>query len=318
MQLNTWGDSVSNEALHVSFFGSIKSTMQDQKQYQFQYTELWEGQTGLTFGVKNVLYSERSEYQHVQVLETDAHGRLLTLDGLVMLTEREEFVYHEMISHPALCLMPDPRRVLVIGGGDGGTVREILRHSGIETVDLVEIDRMVIDVSRRFLPEVASAFDHPKLKVHVQDGIEFVKAVEPETYDLVIVDSTDPVGFAEGLFGEDFYADCTKILNKEGILVAQTESPFDRTFSSSIKDAHNLLGRLFSGVYMYLAFIPTYPFGMWSFTMATKGLHPVRDFDEAEAARRIAPFEKSLQYYNPDIHRAAFALPNFTRNMLSK
>jgi|SRR5690554_1980883 spermidine synthase len=290
--------------------------MSEQKYFQLQYTELWEGKTGITFGLNDILFSRQSAYQKVQVLETDAHGRVLTLDGLVMLTERDEFVYHEMISHPALCLLKDAERVLVVGGGDGGTVREILRHPSIKHVDLVEIDEMVINTSREFFPTVSSAFDDPRLNIRVQDGIAFVKATEAAAYDLVIVDSTDPVGFAEGLFGEDFYRDCARILTDRGILAAQTESPFDRSFHGTLQDAHNLLNRLFPQVHMYLASIPTYPFGTWSFTMATKGLHPVDDFDPEAARRLLAPFKDDLKYYNPEIHTAAFALPNFVRKLI--
>ena len=290
--------------------------MAEQKASQFQYTEFWEGRTGITFGIERVLFSRQSDFQRVEVFETDVFGRLLTLDGLVMLTDRDEFVYHEMISHPALCLLDRPKRALVIGGGDGGTVREVLRHPGIEHVDLVEIDGLVIDAARQFFPEVSSALDDPRLSVRVEDGIAFVQATEDAVYDLVMVDSTDPVGFAEGLFGESFYRDCARILTHQGILVAQTESPFDRTFRHSIRDAHGLLERIFPQVSMYLAHIPTYPTGTWSFTMATKGLHPLRDFDPARAAHALEGFAADLKYYNPEVHRAAFALPNFVSRML--
>lgn len=289
--------------------------MAEQKEHLFQYSEFWEQRTGITFGIEEILFSQRSDFQHVQVLQTDAFGRLLTLDGLVMLTDRDEFVYHEMISHPALCLMNEPKRVLVVGGGDGGTVREVLRHPSVEQVDLVEIDRMVIDVSREFFPQIASGLDDPRVNVLVKDGIEFVKQAAPGTYDLVTVDSTDPVGFAEGLFGEAFYRDCARILTDQGILAAQTESPFDRSFQDSIRAAHGLLGRIFPEVHMYLAHIPTYPTGTWSFTMGSKRLHPLRDYDVATAAQRLAPFQGELQYYNPEIHVAAFALPNFVRKL---
>ncbi len=290
--------------------------MPEQKEFDLRYTEYWEARTGITFGIEELLFSRRSDFQRVEVFQTDAFGRLLTLDGLVMLTERDEFVYHEMIAHPALCLLPDPKRVLVIGGGDGGTVREVLRHPGIERVDLVEIDPVVIDASREFFPGVSSELDNPRCTVHVRDGIEFVKNTPDGTYDLVTVDSTDPVGFAEGLFGEAFYRDCARILTPDGILVAQTESPFDTTFRDSIRQAHKLLGSIFPRVDMFLAHIPTYPTGTWSFTMAGKSLHPLDDFDPEETRRRIAPFEEDLRYYNPEVHRGAFALPNFVRRLL--
>lgn len=287
--------------------------MAEQKEHQFQYTEFWDERTGLTFGVRDVLFSRQTDFQRVQVLETDAFGRLLTLDGLVMVTDRDEFVYHEMIAHPALCLLQAPRRALVVGGGDGGTVREILRHASIEHVDLVEIDGAVIEASRAFFPKVAAALDDPRLSVHVADGVAFVREAPAGTYDFVVVDSTDPVGIAEGLFGEAFYRDCARILTDQGILVSQSESPFDRAFQGSIRQAHDLLGRLVGPTFTYLAFIPTYPLGMWSFVMASRSLHPLDDYDAADAARRLAPFADALQYYNPDLHRGAFALPSFVR-----
>lgn len=288
------------------------------KDFRFTFTEHWEANSGITFGIKEVLFSQQSEYQHVRVLQTDSFGRLLTLDGLVMLTERDEFVYHEMIAHPALCLQPDPKRVLVVGGGDGGTVREILRHPGIEQVDLVEIDQMVIDVSREYFPTIASALDDPRLNIRVEDGAAFVQRADSGFYDLVIVDSTDPVGFAEALFGEDFYQDCKRILTADGILVSQTESPFDHAFRASIRDAHAFLDTLFPQVKLYLASIPTYPTGLWSFTMASKSFDPVADFDPDQAQQRLDAFEADLEYYNVDLHRAAFAHPTFVRRFLGR
>lgn len=286
------------------------------KQSALSFTEYWDQNSGLTFGIQNLLFSQPSEFQQVDVVQTDAFGRLMLLDGLVMVTDRDEFVYHEMISHPALCVHPNPKRVLVIGGGDGGTVREILRHPGIEHVDLVEIDGVVIDAAKQFFPAVASAlFGHPKLSVHVADGLAFTKDAPAGSYDIILVDSTDPVGFAEGLFGEAFYTDARRALAPGGILVGQMESPFDTAFQRDITDAHRILGGLFPHVAPYLAHIPTYPMGTWSFVMASLDRHPVRDFDPAAAEARLAPFAQDLQYYNPDLHFGAFALPNFVKRL---
>lgn len=286
------------------------------KQHQLQFTEFWEGRSGLTLGVTDMLFSQKTPFQHVQVWETDAFGRLLTLDGLVMVTDRDEWVYHEMLAHPALCVLPAPRHVLVVGGGDGGVVREILRHAVVEHVDLVEIDEVVLDAARRFFPAISARLDDPRLTVHIADGVEFVKQSAAEQYDLVLIDSTDPVGIAEGLFGEGFYRDCARILKPEGMLVAQMESPFDRWFHQTIRDAHHLLGQLFPVTATYLAYIPTYPTGMWSFLLASKHAHPVRDYQPDVAAERLRPFAAALQYYNPQMHVAAFALPSFVQRML--
>ena len=287
----------------------------DVKTFQHQFTEFWDGHTGLTFGVTDLLHAEETEFQKLMVVETDTFGRLMLLDGLVMLTERDEFVYHEMISHPALCLHADPRRVLIVGGGDGGTAREVLRHASVEHVDMVEIDGAVVAASRRFFPTVASALDDSRLNVRIEDGLAFVKNAPAGAYDLVLVDSTDPVGFAEGLFGKDFYQDCVRILADDGILVSQTESPFDAAFQRQISRAHGLLSGLFAHVAFYLAHIPTYPMGTWSFVMASKAKHPRADFDVDTARARLAPFLGEMRYYNADLHAGAFALPTFVQRL---
>lgn len=286
------------------------------KAARWQYTEFWQGRSGLTFGVEEVLHSRQTDFQRIEVVRTDAFGRLLLLDGLVMLTERDEFVYHEMIAHPALVLLPAPRRVLVVGGGDGGTVREVLRHPGIEHVDLVEIDAAVVEVARAYFPQVSRALDDARLHLHAADGAAFVEAAADGAYDLVLVDSTDPVGMAESLFGAAFYRHGARILAAPGVLVAQTESPFDPAFRTTLRKARGLLARLFPQVHMYLASIPTYPMGTWSFTMATTGPHPTADFDAGQAAERLAPFADALRYYTPRVHEAAFALPAFAERML--
>ncbi len=288
----------------------------EQKYWQITFKELWEGETGLSFGVQDLLFSEQSAYQKVQVWQTDAFGKVLTLDGLVMITERDEFVYHEMISHPALNVLKQPRRVLVVGGGDGGTVREVLRHPEVEQVDLVEIDQMVLEVAQAFFPQVCSGFEDPRLHIHVRDGVQFVKETPDATYDLIIVDSTDPIGIAEGLFDQAFYRECARILNAQGMLVAQTESPFDSLFHEVIQRATSFLRTLFPIVKPYVAFIPSYPMGLWSFTMGSKQLDPVTNFDTARVARWEQQLEKPLKYYNGEIHRAAFALPTFVRQLL--
>ncbi|HEX7071782.1 MAG TPA: polyamine aminopropyltransferase [Rhodothermales bacterium] len=287
----------------------------EHKTFQTTYTEFWRGRSGLSFGVEKVLFDDQSPYQRVQVLQTDACGRLLTLDGLVMLTEWDEFVYHEMISHPALCVLSNPRRVLVIGGGDGGTVREVLKHDSVEHVDLVEIDQMVVDVSREFFPSVAERFGDPRLTLHVRDGVEFVRDAPADSYDVVIVDSTDPVDFAEALFGEAFYRDCARILREDGILISQSESPFDPFFRETLTRAFADLSSILPVVRLYLAHIPTYPMGTWSFLAASKKTDILGDFDRDKAQKRIAPFASGLQYYTADVHIAAFALPAFVQRI---
>ena len=264
----------------------------------------------------DVLFSKKSPYQKVEIIDTCAYGKTLTLDGMIMTTEKDEYIYHEMISHVPALTHPDPENILIIGGGDGGVAREILRHESVTQVDMVEIDEVVIEASKKLLPKISSTLNHPKLKVHIQDGIEFVKNSPKNKYDIVIVDSTDPVGPAEGLFKPSFYNDVFKCLRSNGIMVAQSESPeFNtRVFQEVYRCYREIFGK--NNVYCYLAFIPTYPSGMWSFSYCSKGsIHPVNDLDFKHANDFVK--QHRLRYYNPEIHNSSFVLPNFVRELLS-
>jgi spermidine synthase len=263
------------------------------------------------FRLKEALFSGRSAFQKVEVVDTAGHGRMLLNDGLVMITERDEFVYHEMIAHVPLFVHPEPKRVLVIGGGDGGTVREVLKHASVERCTLVEIDAMVVDACRKYIPLTASALDDPRVTVTIADGVEFVARTE-ETFDVVIVDSTDPIGPAQPLFGPRFYSDVRRILGEKGIVVSQGESAFYAVETQ--KSLLGILAALFEQVNLYNYANMTYPGGLWSFTFASKGLRPVSDFDPGRAHESGIAFK----YYNPGIHRAAFALPEFARKELGE
>jgi spermidine synthase len=268
------------------------------------YTEKHTPNVGITLKIKRGLLHKDTPFQRLDVLESFDFGRVMLLDGLVMLTERDEFVYHEMISHVPLVAHPCPKRVLIIGGGDGGTVREILRHPEVERIDLVEIDREVIDASIEYFPEVSCGLNDPKAHIFVEDGIQYI-ARQHNVYDAVIIDSTDPIGPAEGLFVVDFYKDVHKALKPDGIMVTQSESPFQhlKIWGRIQRDISSVFPRVFS----YCASIPTYPSGFWSFTIGAKTLHPVEDMRE-ESAQRVS---RHTRYYNPSLHRGAFALPNF-------
>src|SRR5690625_1350084 len=196
-----------------------------------QYNEYYHQRTGLTVGVKRQLFSRQSPWQRVEVFETDSWGNLLTIDGMVMLSEKDEFVYHEMLTHVGLFTHPEPGNILIIGGGDGGTAREVMKHPSVQRVDLVEIDETVVEASRQFLPEVGD-FDNPKLNLIIGDGLDYVKATS-RRYDVIIVDGSDPVGPAEGLFSREFYLNCHSILTGSGILVAQTEDRKSTRLNSS-------------------------------------------------------------------------------------
>ena len=261
------------------------------------------------------LFREKSPYQTVEVFDTFEYGKLLAVDKMVMCSEKDEKGYHEMIVHVPMVLQPQVKDVLVIGGGDGGSIREILRYGQVETVTMVEIDEAVVRASKEFLPSLSSAFDHPKLELIIDDGIDYVKQSADEWFDMIVVDSSDPVGPAEGLFSADFYRDVYRCLRPGGMMTAQSESPHFN--QKAFVELHHCLKDIFNAdsVFCYLAFIPTYPTGMWSFTYCTKrGSHPVKDLDRPRAQQIAEEF--NLQYYNSDIHGAAFCLPTFIHTML--
>lgn len=281
-----------------------------------QFTEYYNAKTGLTVGIKNHLFSEKTPYQKVEVFETDTWGNMMTIDDMVMLSEKDEFVYHEMLTHVALFAHPRPGRVLIIGGGDGGSAREVLRHPSVEHVDMVEIDEAVVRASKQFLPDVGD-FDNPKLHVRIEDGISFVKKVK-NPYDVIIIDGSDPVGPAVELFSESFYQNCYDILTPRGILTSQTESPWVPSYHQGIKGLFSVLDQIFEVSKMYLAYIPLYPSGMWSMAFASKGIHP-HDRDVMDrVVKGTTAMGNALRYYNPEIHQGSFALPGFVREIIGQ
>lgn len=262
----------------------------------------------LTIGcrVSKTLHFEKTPYQRILVVDTPLFGRMLLLDDVIQTTVADEFVYHEMITHVGLNTLPDPRRVLVIGGGDGGSVREILRHKSVEKVTLVEIDRGVVDAARKYLPEISCGLDDPRAEVIIDDGIKHVRE-HKNTYDMIIVDSTDPVGPAEGLFGASFYRDVREALTETGLFVAQTESPFYN--KSLISRIFGELRSIYPVVRLFTASIPTYPGGLWSFTMGSKKYDPLH-------MDTVSVPDMNLRYYSPEIHRTCFVLPPFVRELV--
>ncbi len=263
-----------------------------------------------------VLYEKQTEFQKVKVLETYAYGKMLTIDNMIMCTEKDETHYHEMISHPAMLAHGNIKNVLVIGGGDGGTIREVLKHESVEKVTMVEIDEAVIEASKLHLPQLSSAFGHKKLDLIIGDGIKYVADAKAGTYDLILVDGSDPVGPAKGLFTTKFYKDCHKALNDKGILVAQGESPMfnEKVFVELNQELKKVFDK--DAVHCFTFSIPTYPTGIWSFQLATKGgLHPTKNFD-ADKAEKFAATH-NLNYYNEGIHVGAFALPTFIKRKLN-
>ncbi|MCR4430663.1 MAG: polyamine aminopropyltransferase [Tepidanaerobacteraceae bacterium] len=255
--------------------------------------------------IKNMLYSIKTPYQSLSVFENEDMGMVMTLDDVVQLTTKDEFIYHEMISHVPLFTHKSPKKVLVIGGGDGGTVREILKHP-VKEVHLVEIDEQVVEASKKFFPTLSSGFSDPRTKIFFEDGIEFVKM--NAGYDVIIIDSTDPLGPAVGLFSKDFYENVFNALNEDGIMVAQTESPF--FYGEFLKRVSSDISSLFKYTSIYTAVIPTYPGAYWTFTLGSKTIEPASiDF---EAIPGI-----DTKYYSREIHKGCFALPPFVKKAIS-
>lgn len=273
--------------------------------------ELWftEKQTpnlGLSCKITRTLHEEQTEYQHMAVLDTLQYGKMLVLDGMVMTTEVDEFVYHEMISHVALNTHPNPKKVLVVGGGDGGAIREIIKHPSVEEAVLGEIDQRVIEVSQELLPSIAGALTDTRVTLAVGDGVEHVRQ-HPGQYDVILIDSTEPIGPAVGLFSREFYQDVYNALTPDGIMVAQSESPFVN--QDVIQMIHQNLTGVFPIKHLYLASIPTYPSGLWSFTIASKKHDPLQ-VDPA----KIRPM--TTKYYNADVHFGCFKLPEFVKSLV--
>ena len=262
------------------------------------------------------LFRKLSAFQMVEIYETYEYGRMLTCDGKTMCAEADESAYHEMIVHVAMFTHPDPQKVLVIGGGDGGVVREVVKHQNLQQVVMVEIDKVVIEACKKHLPSISSALDHPKLDLQITDGIRYVADTPDQSFDVVIIDSTDPVGPAEGLFSAEFYKQVYRVLKPNGIMITQSESP--RFNVKVFKEIFQCYRKIFrpENVHCFLAYIPIYPSGMWSFSYCSKnGIDPLKnlDLDRLRAFIRTA----ELSYYNEEVHSAAFALPSFVKALLS-
>ncbi len=274
------------------------------------YTEEHTPSVRFSIKVSRHLYSFKSEFQQIDVFESEEFGRFLTLDGLMMLTEKDEFIYHEMITHIPMAVSPGIRRALVIGGGDGGTARELLRYKTVESIDMVEIDRAVVEASREFLPQTAGMLSDARVNLFFEDGLRFVRMKKDE-YDLIVVDSTDPFGPGEGLFTREFYGNCFNAMKAGGILVNQHESPYYSTYARSMNRAHTRIRELFPVTEVYQAHIPTYPSGHWLFGFASKDRRP-DEFD----ARAWNALGLKTRYYNTELHKASFCLPNYVKDLL--
>lgn len=263
--------------------------------------------------VEKQLYSGKSDFQRIDVFESKEFGKFFTLDGYIMITEKDEFIYHDMIVHVPMATNPDIKKVLVIGAGDGGTVRELVRYNTIEKIDMVEIDKLVVDVCKEYFPRSTSGLDDERVSLYFEDGLKFVQEKINE-YDLIIVDSTDPIGPGEGLFTREFYKNCYRALKMEGILVNQHESPFYENYAKSMQRAHKRIREFFPIAKVYQVHIPTYASGHWLFGFASKTYDPVADLNsDAWNALNL-----ETGYYNTEIHKGSFAIPNYVKKLLEE
>lgn len=275
------------------------------------FTERHTPSVKFSIKIDKQLYSAQSDFQRIDVFDSKEFGRFLTLDGYMMLTEKDEFIYHEMITHVPMAVHPNPKNILVIGAGDGGVIRELTRYDSVETIDLVEIDELVVEVCKMYLPKTSCRLDDPRVHIHYEDGVKFIRRCEDQ-YDIIIVDSTDPFGPGEGLFTKEFYGSCFKALRSDGIMVNQHESPFYVEDAAAMQRAHKRIVESFSISRVYQAHIPTYPSGHWLFGFASKKYHPVADFNAA--SWNILGLH--TKYYNTKLHAGAFALPTYVEELL--
>ncbi len=276
------------------------------------YFEYYTGKNvGLFMKISKMIHTDQSEIQRIDIFENPDLGVVFSLDGITMLSEKDEFTYHEMLVHVPMFLHPNPKKVLVIGGGDGGSVREVLKHDSVEKVVLCEIDSKVIEAAKKYLP-TGVELDNPKVEIVNENGAEFVKKFKNE-FDVIIVDSTDPTAGEGGhLFTEEFYRSCHDALKENGVFSAETEDPFYDF--SWLKLSYKRITKAFPVARVYMGFVPVYPSGMWTYTFASKGIDPIKDFDP----EKVRNFGKELKYYNEDIHIASFALPNFVKREIEK
>lgn len=277
------------------------------------YTENHTEEARFSIKIDKQLVSLQSDFQRIDIFESKEFGRILTLDGCLMVTEKDEFIYHDMITHVPMAVNPEIRKILVIGAGDGGTIRELLRYETIEHIDMVEIDEDVVKLCKEYLPQTACKLADPKVHLFFEDGLRFVRGKESE-YDLIIVDSTDPFGPGEGLFTKEFYGNCYRALKENGILVNQHESMYYSSYATSMTRAHKRIQDTFPVAKIYQAHIPTYPSGHWLFGFASKKYDPVKDL-KAEEWNKLG---LKTRYYNTELHLGSFAIPNYVKEQLEE
>ena len=280
---------------------------------EFWFSELHTGNVKLSVRIEKQLFSGESEYLRIEVCDSEEFGKFISLDGEIVFSEKDEFIYDEMVTHVPMAVHPHVKNVLIIGGGDGGVAKELLQYKSIESIDVVETDRMFVDVCREYFPEVACALDDERVKIHYDDGLRFLRN-KKGIYDLIINDSTDPFGHTEGLFTKEFYGSCYNALKDDGIMVYQHGSPFYDEDEAACRSMHRKAFRSFPISRVYQAHIPTCPSGYWLFGFASKKYHPIKDFKPKE----WNGLKIETWYYTTHLHMGAFMLPKYVEDLLEE
>lgn len=275
--------------------------------------EIFTDSVSMGIRVSKQLYSEESEFQRIEVFESPDLGRFLMLDGDILFSEADEFIYNEMVTHVPMAVHPDVKRVLIIGGGDGGVAREMTAYPEIESIEVVEPDEQMVEVCKKYFPEASKGFDDSRVHIVHQDGLRYLRGREDE-FDIIINDATDPFGHTEGLFTKEFYGGCFRALKKDGIMIYQHGSPFFDDDEESFRAMHKKVFSVFPISRVYQANIPTCPSGYWLFGFASKKYHPLDDFDPVRWKKR----KIKTYYYTTNLHRGAFMLPKYVEDILEE
>ncbi|MCD6249848.1 MAG: polyamine aminopropyltransferase [candidate division Zixibacteria bacterium] len=273
------------------------------------YSELHNGTSGLTLKINRVVESLESEFQRIDVVENDDFGKLLVLYGSLMVCDNDNNAYNEMIAHVPLFCHPDPKQVLIIGGGDCGALTEVLKHPEVERCTMCEIDRLVVETSKKHLPRLTAGLDDPRANLLIADGKKFIEDIT-DKFDLILLDLSDPIGPAADLFQKEFHQQVYNTLTDNGIMVTQSESPYYN--KETVVAMYRNLREIFPVVRMYTCFMPIYPSGYWSFAFCSKGIDPIKDFDSI----RYDNLKLETRYYNSETHHASFALPRFVKELV--
>ena len=277
------------------------------------FSEMHTPNVKISIRIDRQLYSGQSDYQRIDVFDSPELGRFVTLDGSIVFSQADEFVYNEMVTHVPMSVHPKVKKVLIIGGGDGGVAREYCRYPEIETIDVVEQDDMFVDVCKQFFPETAKGFEDERVNIYYEDGLKFLRKKINE-YDIIVNDSTDPFGHTEGLFTKEFYGNCYKALKDDGIMVYQHGSPFYDEDEIACRNMHRKAYRNFPVSRVYQAHIPTCPSGYWLFGFASKKYHPLSDFKP----ERFNDRKMHTDYYTTNLHMGAFMLPKYVEDLLEE